>query len=381
MKRPVLFTSIGIALLSGCSTLDALNPFSRSSGPKMAELQPIQQAVDVRVLWSESVGKAGDYTFVPAVVGSAIYVAARDGTIARLDDGSPAWRVRGEQALSGGVGANERMVVVGSAKGDVLAFSAADGSPLWQARASSEIVAPPAVGADLVVVRSGDHRLSAYDPLTGKRKWVYQRPNPPLSLRTTAPPVIVERYVFAGFPGGKLIAVSADSGAPLWEGTVALPKGATELDRVADVTSVPVIDGRTICAAAFQGRASCFDLGTGNLLWSRDISSSAGLSIDSRYVYISDDKGTVHALDKASGATVWKQDRLFMRRLTSPLPIRSLVAVADVRGVVHLLSRDDGSFVARVSTDGSAVRAPLQRLGIDLVVQTTDGRVQAFAMP
>jgi small GTP-binding protein len=85
--------------------------------------------------------------------------------------------------------------------------------------------------------------------------------------------VLVDKYVFAGFPGGKLIAVSADNGAPLWEGTVALPKGATELDRVADVTSVPVIDGRMICAGRFPGAHSCFDLGNGNLIWSRDISS------------------------------------------------------------------------------------------------------------
>ncbi len=365
-------------LLAGCSTLDALNPFSSSSGPKMAELQPIETTAEVRVLWSEDVGKAGDYTFVPAVVGSTVYAAARDGTLLRLDDGQQVWRVKAEQALSGGVGANGQMLVVGTAKGDVLAFAAADGGLLWKAKASSEIVAPPVVGPGLVLVRSGDHRLAAYDASDGKRKWVYQRPTTPLSLRAIAGPVLVDKYVFAGFPGGKLIAVNADSGVPLWEGTVALPKGATELDRIADVTSVPVIDGRMICAAAFQGRVSCFDLGNGNLMWSRDISSAAGLSIDSRYVYVSDDKGAVHALDKASGASLWKQDKLFLRRLTAPLPLRNLVVVADVQGMTHFLNRDDGSFAARLPSGGSPVRAPLQRLGSNLLLQTAGGRVLAI---
>ncbi|WP_308240026.1 outer membrane protein assembly factor BamB [Candidatus Accumulibacter contiguus] len=278
----------------------------------------------------------------------------------------------------GGVGADQRMLVVGTAKGELFAFATADGSLLWKARASSEIVAPPAVGSGLVIVRSGDHRLAAYDSFDGRRKWVYQRPSTPLSLRVAAGPVLIDKYVFAGFPGGKLIAVSAENGAPLWEGTVALPKGATELDRVADVTSVPVIDGRMICAAAFQGRVACFDLGTGNLIWSRDISSAAGVAIDSRYVYVSDDKGAVHALDKASGASLWKQDKLFLRRLTAPFPMRNLIAVADVKGVVHFLNRDDGSFAARQQTDGSAVRSPLQRQGIHLVVQTASGRVLAI---
>ena len=377
MKGHLLAGAVLSVVLAGCSTLDALNPFA-SSGPKMAELQPIETRAGVRVLWEEGVGKGGDYTFVPAVVASSVYVAARDGTIARFDDGQQVWRIKADQPLSGGVGAAERMLVVGTAKGDVLAFATADGNLLWKAKASSEIVAPPVVSAGLVIVRSVDHRLAAYDPANGKRKWLYQRPSTPLSLRVTASPVVIEKYVFAGFPGGKLIAVSAENGAPLWEGTVALPKGATELDRVADVTSAPVIDGRMICAAAFQGRVACFDLGNGNLLWSRDISSAAGLSIDSRYVYVSDDKGAVHALDKASGAGLWKQDKLFLRRLTGPQSLRNLVVVGDVKGIVHFLSRDDGAFVARLPTDGSAIQAPLQRLGSSLVVQTTNGRVLAI---
>lgn len=376
MMRPLLAAALA-ATVAGCSTLDALNPFS-SSGPKMAELQPIQASAEARVLWSDGVGRSEDYTLIPAVVGSTVYAAARDGTIVRLEDGQPAWRIKAGVTLSGGVGADARMLVVGTAKGEVLAFSTFDGSPLWKAKASSEVVAPPALSSNLVIVRTVDHRLAAYDASDGKRRWLYQRPSTPLSLRVTAAPLIIEKYVFVGFPGGKLMAVSLDNGAPLWEGTVALPKGATELDRVADVTSVPVIDGRMICAAAFQGRIACFDLGNGNLIWSRDISSAAGVAVDSRYLYVSDDKGAVHALDKASGASLWKQDKLFLRRLTAPQPLRNMVAVGDVKGVVHFLSRDDGSFVARLNTDGSPIRAPLQRLGSSLLAQTSKGSVLAI---
>ena len=188
----------------------------------MAELRPIEATAEARTLWQDGVGKGGDYVFTPAVVGSSVYAAARDGTIARFDDGQQVWRIKAEQPLSGGVGADARILVVGTAKGDVFAFSTADGTLLWKAKASSEILSPPAVGPGIVIVRSGDHRLAAYDVVDGKRKWVYQRPSTPLSLRVTASPVLIEKYVFAGFPGGKLIAVSADNGAPLWEGTCLL---------------------------------------------------------------------------------------------------------------------------------------------------------------
>jgi outer membrane protein assembly factor BamB len=365
-------------LLAGCSTIESMNPFAGSSGPKMAELQPIKATAEVRVLWRESVGKGEDYVFVPAVVGSTVYAASKDGSLMRLEEGKQVWRIKVGQVLSGGVGTDGKTVVVGSPKGDLLAFSAADGTSLWKAKASSEILAAPVLGEGLVVVRSGDNRLAAYDLADGKRKWIYQRPTPALSLRVTASPVIADKFVFAGFPGGKLIAVSTSNGAPIWEGAVALPKGTTELDRVADITSAPVIDGRDICAVAFQGRVACFDLGSGNLVWARDMSSAAGLSIDGRYVYVSDDKGAVHALDKASGASIWKQDKLFLRRLTTPLARRAHVVVADAQGIVHFLNREDGSFAARIATDGSPVAAPLQVLGSSLILQTRSGGVYAI---
>jgi outer membrane protein assembly factor BamB len=160
--------------------------------------------------------------------------------------------------------------------------------------------------------------------------------------------------------------------------TVALPKGATELERVADVTSSPVISGSTVCAAAFQGRAACFDSNTGNTLWSRDMSSSAGLDIDNRYVYVTDDKGAVHALDRNSGASVWKQDKLALRGLSRPLVLGAQVVVADYQGVVHLLRREDGAFAARATTDGSAVRAEPVRFGTGFLVQTANGGLYAL---
>lgn len=378
-SRSALSLALWPLLLAGCSTLDSLNPFSSApSGPKMAELKPLKASLDTRIAWRESVGKTDDFAFSPAVLGNSLYAAGKDGSVLRLDDGRAVWRIKAELPLSAGVAADGKLVVVGTAKGDLLAYAAEDGKFLWKARASSEILAVPAIGEGLVVVRSGDNRLAAYDAADGKRKWIYQRPTPALTLRVTAAPVISGQYVFAGYPGGKLVALSTTNGAPLWEGAVALPKGATELDRVADIASEPVIDGRDVCAVAFQGRVACFDLGNGNLTWARELSSSTGLAIAGRHVYVSDEKGAVHALDRASGASLWKQDELFMRRLTAPLVQRGAVAVADVQGVVHFLSREDGALVGRIATDGSPVAAVPRTLGSGLVVQTRNGGVFAI---
>lgn len=368
-----------VLMLGACSTVDKLNPFA-SSTPKVkpAELTTIRPSAELSSLWQANVGSAGEFTFSPAVVAGSVYAAARDGTLARFDGGRQVWRVSAGQPISGGVGSDGKLVVVGTSKGEVLAFDAATGRETWKARVSSEVLAAPAVAEGLAIVRSGDSRIFAFDAADGKRRWVYQRSTPTLSLRSNVGVVLADRHTLAGFPGGKLVAIANSNGAAVWEVTVALPKGATELERVADVTSSPVVNGSAVCAAAFQGRVACFDSASGNTLWSREMSSSAGVDVDSRYVYVADDKGAVHALDRHSGASIWKQDKLANRGLSRPLALGSQVAVADYQGVVHLLRREDGAFAARATTDGSAVRAEPVRVGAGVLVQTANGGLYAL---
>ena len=317
--------------------------------------------------------------FTPAVVGNVVYVAGAEGVLSRIEDGRVVWKIKAAPALSAGVAADARRVIVATPKGEVLAFAADDGKPLWSARVSSEVLAAPVIGDEGVAVKSGDNSVFLLDANDGTRKWVYQRATPSLSVRGAGSPVFADRYLFVGFPGGKLVALGLQNGAPVWEGAVALPKGATELDRVADIVASPVVDGRQICAAAFQGRVACFDMGQGGaMVWSRDISSSNGLALDGRYLFVTDDKGAVYALDRLSGSSLWKQDKLLNRRVSGPVVRRGLVAVADAEGIVHFLSREDGSFVARQKTDGDPVRSQPQGLGGGLVVQTAGGYVSAI---
>ena len=238
---------------------------------------------------------------------------------------------------------------------------------------SSEVLAAPAVTEDAVYVRSGDGRVFALNVADGKRKWYYQRATPALTVRSTAGVLVDRNGVFAGFGGGKLVALESSNGAVGWEASVALPRGVSELERIADVTSNPVIDGHSICAAAFQGRVACFDVSSGTPIWGRDLSSLTGVAMDTRNIYVSEIKGAVHALDKTSGASVWKQDKLVNRQLSGPLVYRGYVVVGDLQGYVHVMSREDGSFAARIATDGSPIRMTPQASPDGILVQTLKG--------
>ncbi len=188
--------------------------------------------------------------------------------------------------------------------------------------------------------------------------------------------------VYAGFAGGKLAALDLVNGAVRWEATVSLPKGTTELERVTDVIGLPVVDGREVCAVAYQGRIGCFDRVSGQALWGREMSSTSGLALDAGYAFVSDDKGVVQALDRSSGTSVWRQDKLALRNLSAPLALGHQIVVADIQGFVHFLARDSGAFTGRVATDGSPVSTnPLALPNGGFLIQTRNGGLYAFSIP
>ena len=359
---------------------------SGPSGPLPEEPPPIEKPREVRVLWSTNVGRADRFTFFPAPVGDAVYATSREGTVTRLDAarGDVRWRVELELALSGGVGADATTVAVVSEEGEVVALEPQSGKVRWRARASSEVLAPPAVGAGLVLVRSIDNRVFAFGADDGKRRWVYQRAPSSLVVRAPAGIALDATVAYVGFPGGKLAALALENGALRWEATVATPKGATELERVADVIGGPALIGREVCAAAYRGRVGCYDAASGRQLWTRELAAFTGVAVDARYLFVADEGGALHALDRSNGAPVWKQEKLAYRSLSPALPSGETVVVGDFEGYIHFLARDSGDFVARHMTFGGAVRAaplPLAagpRAG--LLVLTEEGDLVALAL-
>lgn len=371
-----------ILALAGCSTVSDVYERVAGPRPKVAPLPDFQPLAAARVIWQGQVGVAGRYVFVPAVAGDGVWAAGEAGQIVRfeLGGGQSNRRIEAQQRLSAGVGADRERVVVGTPKGEVLAFDAG-GALKWKTAVSSEVLSPPQIAEGIVVVRSGDGRIFGLNAADGKRKWVYQRPSSPaLTIRSVAGVVLDRGGVFAGFPGGKLVALDLQSGLIGWEATVALPKGATELERVTDVVGLPVVRDTEVCAVAYQGRVACFDPRSGAQQWSRDISSTAGLVGAGGHLYVTDDRDAVLALDWRSGASVWKQTQLAGRQLTAPAVAGDYLAVADGQGFVHFLRREDGAFAARVPTDGSPVTAPPQPIEGGVLVQTRNGTLAALAV-
>jgi outer membrane protein assembly factor BamB len=358
--------------LAGCGS-DSIKP---------AELVSFKPTGQARVVWRTSVGEAKAYVFTPALQAGSLFAAAAAGDLVRLDaaTGKQVWRTDTKERLSGGVGADGDLVLVGTAKGLVLAYGQ-DGKERWRAPVSSEVLGAPRAAEGMVVARTVDGRLFGLEAATGKRVWEHQTTLPPLILRARPSVTFARNLVVAGLAGGRLLALDVGTGVPVWETVIAQPKGDNELERVTDVAAVPLLAGEDqACAVAYQGRVACVELGKGALVWGRDASSAGRLDRDRSALYLTQPDGVVIALDKDSGATLWKQDKLLNRGVTGPGVLGSFVVVGDYEGYIHVLDAETGAFVARTSTDGSAVGSEPVVVGGNLVVQTQEGGVFAIAV-
>jgi outer membrane protein assembly factor BamB len=316
---------------------------------------------------------------VPAVVDGTVYAASRSGDVVKLDarTGERLWRVDLDVGITGAVGASASLLAVGTATGEVIALDT-DGKQRWRVRVTSEVTAPPLVYDDLVVVRTADANVFALDIATGQRRWLFQRSPPALVVRGYTAFAAEGPIVYAGLEGGKLAAISTVNGGPRWESTVSVPRGTTEIERITDVVGEPWSSSTEVCAASYQGRVACFEASSGNTLWTKELSTASGLTGDARYLFVSDEKGAVVALDRSNGAVVWRDEKLVGRDLSQPLAHGNEVIVGDMEGFVHFLDRTTGNIIGRGRTNGDPIDVPPVQIPGGILVQTRSGALVAF---
>lgn len=377
-----------LILLLAAAGLSACGVFGGKDDEELepAELVDFEQTLPVKRLWSSKVGKGTEFlrlSLAPASDGGRLYTASFDGVVTAFDpeDGDRIWRVETDTELGAGPGAGDGRVVVLSREGEAIALDAANGQELWRAGIRAESVAAPLIRDDIVVVMGIDGRLSALSAFDGTEVWAIEYPPPALTLRGNAAPALVGTNVVAGFDNGRLVAVDLDEGIAEWEVMLSPPSGRSDLERLSDVDGAIAVVGQDVYAAGYQGRVAALAAESGQALWSREISSYAGIGADWERVYTLSEDGEVIALSRRSGNEVWRQGGLLRREPTAPVPFHTTVVVGDFEGYVHFFDAADGRPVARVRVGKGMISGKPLAVGDRLYVQSESGQLAAFGVP
>ena len=366
-----------LLITAGCSKDKDVEP--------PATLVKFPETLPVKKLWGEGVGGGKKQMKLrlglgPAIDNGVVFAASHKGEVlaASLDTGHHIWVKNLKIPLSAGPSAGMGLVVVGSSKGAVVALDGATGRELWRSRLNSELLSAPAISDQVVVIRSVDGRLHGLDSHDGKELWSVEQQVPRLSLRGTATPIIAKEVAISGFDNGKVMAVSLHTGDTVWDTALASPHGRTELDRLVDIDSAGRTVGDNVCATGFQGRTAMLALDSGQIWWAHDMSSYRGLAADADNLYVTQSDGIVVALRQRDGSELWRNQKLKLRRLSTPVLTSTAVGVADFQGYLHWLDKTTGELVARERIAKERVTNSPAAVGDTIVVLTDGGKMAAF---
>jgi outer membrane protein assembly factor BamB len=366
----------GLRVGAAVALIAALAACSGTPKPKPTELPANVAVLGVRQAWNVRIPKV-DFPLATDVSGDIVTVAGADGTVVVIDarSGQESWRASAGAPLVAGVGSDGSLVAVVTANSELVVMQG--GKVLWKQRLTAQAYTAPLVAGRRVFVQAADRTTSAWDGQSGRRLWSQQRTAENLVLKKPGVLIAVGDTLVTGV-GGRLVGINPANGTSRWESPIAAPRGTNDVERLVDLTGSVSRVGDSVCARAYYASVGCVDTTRGTLLWSKAASGAEGLSGDDRFVYGTEENGNVVAWRRADGERAWESDRFKYRTLTAPLAVGRSLIIGDSSGLVHLISRDDGAPLNRLTPDGSAIAATPVLSGNTVVVVTRNGGVFGY---
>ena len=345
--------------------------------PDPAPLAANVPLIGVKQAWVSRIGEVPAGA-APWVVGNTVVVAAIDGTVAAIDalSGRDIWRGSAGSTLATGAGSDGKTAAVITRDNEVVALD--NGKQIWKAKLPAQAFTAPLVAGARVFVVLADRSVHAFDGASGKKLWTNQRSNTePLVLSKAGTILAVGDTLVVG-QGGRLVGLNPGNGSVRWETPIAAPRGTNDVERLVDMVGSVSRIGDVVCARAFQAAVGCINAARGTLLWNKPANGAEGVHGDGNLVFGTESDGKVVAWRRADGANAWASERLQYRSLSAPLVVGRSVVIGDGNGNLHMLSREDGSPLNRLTTDGSAIIGNPVLAGDALVAVTKSGGVFGF---
>jgi outer membrane protein assembly factor BamB len=267
----------------------------------------------------------------PATDGKFVYVAfleQREMLVAAYDfKGEQKWLVRpGPFASMHGFCSSPvlfkgKVIVNGDHDGDsyIVALDRETGKTLWKTprenhtRSYCVPIIRELAGRTQMVL-TGDKCVASYDPDNGKRHWIIDGP----TEQFVASPVYSEKtgfiYITGGFPDHHILAIKPDGTGNVTQTHIAW----RSIKGVSYVPS-PIIAGDYFLVVSDQGFGTCFDAGSGKILWQERLGEHhASLVSANGLVYFLSDEGVTTVVEPGPQFRLMAKNELGEKCFASP---------------------------------------------------------------
>jgi outer membrane protein assembly factor BamB len=349
-------------------------------------------------VWRVDIGEGSDddarILTQPVVADGLVYTLDAVSTVSAfdVDSGELRWRVDLEPEdeddgyFGGGIAHAEGRLFVTTGFARVFALSASDGEVIWDVRLPTPLRAAPTVADGRVFVLSLDNRLEALSVEDGRQLWVHSSIQEATGLVGAASPAVSGYVVVAPFSSGDLIALQAQNGRVLWNESLASLRRFDQVDNIAHIRGLPVIDRGLVIAIGNSGRMAAIDLRRGLRAWELDLGGTETPWAAGDFIFVVSSTGQVVCLARNSGRVRWVQnlprfedpedqdDPIFWR---GPVLAGERLIVAGSNGQMLMLSPFDGEILSQTMLDDAVAVSPVVAGGT-LFVLTENATLQAL---
>jgi len=364
----LLILSSAVILASGCSGLSKAPETARPWNTHLYDMARANWSDEeitppLRLCWAKDISAPNVFTIYPreelsspALSGGTVYVAGSGESLYSLDirSGSINWRFDAGFPLEAPPTVSEGSVCLGSGEGVVTCLDSKTGDEIWRFQARSEVLSAPVIAGGMVYFYSADDRFHALHLKTGEKAWGYSRStfrNVTARLRGSPAYSSEKGSLFQLFSDGFLVSLAADSGKELWAKRV-----FKDAQTVFSVRTTPLSSEGLVYMIDEAGSVISLDAGTGETKNVYNVIKARDFLLAGKRTLIIAGTDTVVALDRVSGAILWKREAryapvasifasggslfILSNHMKAPLGIKFL---SSVDGAVEAVSLKDGS--------------------------------------
>jgi outer membrane assembly lipoprotein YfgL len=330
------------------------------------EIKPYEKKATIELIWENNVGDNDAYNLNLVFSEEFVIAATSDGSLRKMqmETGEIVWEKEISEEIMIGVGGDfENILFI--TENSYLWCLDGEGNAIWKIFIDGEVLTTPVINNQKAYVRLANYEILQIDLKQGDIDWQYTHAAPALSFDGTSALSFSDGVIYGGFGAGKIVAVHQKSGAFIWEANVSQVKGSTDIDRLNDVLSKPIINDSDVYAVSTSGDLTAIDRRSASIKWTRKISSFNNIAFDDFDIYLAHKSDSLYSLDpKNSGKTNWRNADLQYRRITNPIITANYIAVGDFDGYIHLLNSETGIVEGRAQiTSGVPIGKNIHAVG------------------
>jgi len=334
------------------------------------EIKPFNKKASLRLIWENKIGDNEFDNFDLIFTDEFVIAAASDGNLRKMhiETGETVWKKEISEQIAIGVGGDLENILFVSEKGYLWKLDA-EGQAIWKIFLGGEVFTTPVINNNKAYVRLANYEILQIDLKQGDIDWRYSHSSPSLAFNGTSPLSFSDGIIYGGFGAGKMVAIHQKSGAFIWEASISQIKGVTDIDRLNDVLSQPIINNFEAYAVSTAGDLTSIDRRNSSIIWTRKISSFNNLAFDGFDIFLTHKTDSIYSLDSKNGETNWRNADLQYRRISNPIMVGDFISVGDFDGYIHLLNIETGEVEGRSQISSSVpIIKNMHRVGDDKIL-------------